>query len=156
MYILRLVINIILISLVISCSRGNRTDLNSIEGVWVWKKSIEEIRVYTAVNYFDEDRGGIQFLKNGELRVKQNIGWCGTPPVTYETVRGTWNKTSDSTYKLEYPYWGGKITHDILIMKVTNSELQIKSIKLDLGPRVKHRTTSYWRYGGLTSSTICI
>jgi hypothetical protein len=116
--------------LFVSCLNTNRNHDSSIEKIWQWDSYIDSVTCYKEVLYFDEDNSGFQFLSDGRLKRRQNASWCGTPPISYETVLGSWNKTSDSTIRLEYPYWGGKIINDILIVKIFNSELQIKSISL--------------------------
>jgi hypothetical protein len=98
--------------------------------VWQWDRYIDSTYCYRRGSDIESDKGGYQFLSDGRLKVRQNLGWCGTPPISYETALGLWNKTSDSTMRLEYPYWGGKIIDDILIVKISSSELQIRSINL--------------------------
>ena len=113
-----------------SCINLNKNHDVSIEKVWQWSKYSDSTYFYKVSNDIDQTEGGFQFLNDGKLKVRQNIGWCGTPPISYETVLGSWNKISDNTIRLNYPYWGGKIVEDILIVKISNSELQFKSVNL--------------------------
>jgi hypothetical protein len=102
----------------------------SIEKVWQLDKHVDSTYWYKKAFDIDEDNDGFQFLSNGKLKVRQNSGWCGTPPISYETALGSWSKTSDSTVRLDYPYWGGTIINDILIVRISNSELLIKSVRV--------------------------
>ena len=119
---------IILSNLFFSCISMNRNHDASLEKVWKWDRWIGSAECYKTGLDINDDKSGIQFLSDGILKVRQNEGWCGTEPISYETVSGSWSKTSDSTIKLIYPYWGGKIIDDIVIVKVSKSELHIKSI----------------------------
>jgi hypothetical protein len=100
----------------------------SIEKAWVGEQTDGNIYCYKKATDINKNIYGFQFLKNGDLKVRQKVGSCGTEPAMYETVSGSWNKTSDSTIRLEYSYWGGKIIQDILIVSISNSALQTKMI----------------------------
>ena len=134
MKILLFTIILIFTSFLITCIKKDKTNPNPIEKIWRLNKTIEGIENYESAKDINDNYHGYQFLKNGELRVRQNISWCGTEPIMFETVIGSWTKTSDSTYKLEYPFWGGKFTQYILIGKISSSELQFKTINYEICP----------------------
>ena len=71
----------------------------------------------------NDDGRGFQFLKDGKLIVRQNAGWCGTPPISYENVHGSWELTKDEKLVLNYPYWGGKIRQVWQVEQVTSTQL---------------------------------
>lgn len=119
-------------SLLLSCTDRNNDREATIERVWQFDTYSDSISFYKRAGNIDENEYGFQFLSDGKLKVRQNVGWCGTPPITYETVSGSWNKMSDSTIRLDYPYWGGKIVEDLMIIKISNTALQTKSVKLQM------------------------
>lgn len=98
-------------------------DLTQLEGIWIYKSFGNEIHTCQKVRKFPKDEGGYKFEKNGVLKVKQNSGWCGTLPISYETVKGKWEKVNDSVIHTEYPYWGGHIEQNFHIISLNRSEL---------------------------------
>ncbi|MEL1243106.1 hypothetical protein AAEO56_02435 [Flavobacterium sp. DGU11] len=75
---------------------------------------------------FKKNDGGYKFGKNGVLTVKQNSGWCGTSPIDYEIVEGTWKVVNDSVIHVEHKYWGGTISEDLHIISLSKSEMAFK------------------------------
>ena len=54
--------------------------------VWTYERFKNETITYESHIKFPKNVHGMQFKENGVLKVKQNTGWCGTPPIQYETV----------------------------------------------------------------------
>jgi len=103
-------------------------DLNEeIIGVWVYKNYNDSSSEYKKKNSFDKNEPGIKFKRNGKLIKRQNVGWCGTPPITYDNFQGTWKITSDSTLTIRYKYWDGMAEEDLLIVELNNKKLIIES-----------------------------
>ncbi|MHB1276765.1 MAG: hypothetical protein ACYC1Q_00020 [Bacteroidia bacterium] len=94
--------------------------------VWIYSDSENDVLNYKKHDKFKDDEPGIEFKKNGILKKRQNVGWCGTPPVTYRNYDGSWERTSDSTLTIKYDYWGGKAEEDWLIVEMTAENLKIK------------------------------
>ena len=101
-----------------------RIDSNLLTGVWVptakngqleWRETIPK------------NRRCYIFKENGRLTVRQNVGWCGTPPVTYGNYSGTWKQTSDSTISMKYKYWGGQVDAVWKIRSLTEDEMIYKA-----------------------------
>ena len=69
----------------------------------------------------------LQFLENKELKLSQNCGWCGTPPISYCTYKGTWKKNKKEVYELNYDFWGGKIKKSWEIFSLSKEEMAIIS-----------------------------
>jgi len=91
--------------------------------VWIFECNDPNGAVYQHQRAFEHNKPGIQFKSNGVLRVRQNTSFCGTPPVEYETVRGSWKMLNDSTLALEYPFWGGHMSRKVQVMKLTQDLL---------------------------------
>ena len=89
-------------------------------GTWV---HTDRYRNLVKKNNFADNKGGIAFGDDGTLTVRQNEGWCGTPPITYSNFKGSWEMLSDSTARLEYEYWGGTIIEEIWIEELSKNKL---------------------------------
>ncbi|MDG1842053.1 MAG: hypothetical protein P8I93_06885 [Crocinitomicaceae bacterium] len=66
-----------------------------------------------------------QFLENEELKVSQNCGWCGTPPISYCQYTGKWSKQKNDIYDLSYPFWGGTIRETWKITSLSKEKMAI-------------------------------
>lgn len=97
-------------------------------GVWVYSNYENEAVQYEKADAFVEDRPGIAFKADGSLVKRQNIGWCGTPPITYGNDAGTWTKRSDSTITIKYTYWGGTMEEDWQIVSLEDGKLATRRI----------------------------
>ncbi|MES2555789.1 MAG: hypothetical protein V4604_06550 [Bacteroidota bacterium] len=97
-------------------------------GTWIYSDSEDEAMSYKKVQSFKEDEGGIAFQSGGKLIKRQNVGWCGTPPIQYGNNDGTWKQTSDSTITISYAYWGGNVEEDWLIVQVSDKKMTIKQL----------------------------
>ncbi|MFN8153374.1 MAG: hypothetical protein U0Y08_03695 [Bacteroidia bacterium] len=100
------------------------------EKLWVFEgyNLQDKSNLYRSDKKFSRDRHGVQFSSNGKLRVHQNESWCATPPIIFETVKGTWKFVSDSVIVVNYPRWGNWQTEEWQILKLTETELEIKRI----------------------------
>ncbi len=95
---------------------------------WVYVDYKNGKVIYQSNRTFKKDEPGIEFKSNGTISQKQNSGWCGTPPINYEIVSGTWKNISKSILEIEYPYWGGVKKDTLRIIKLTKSKLILKPI----------------------------
>jgi len=98
----------------------NKSMEERLVGTWV---DTDQYRHFVKKGDFNDNKGGISFGKNGKLIVRQNAGWCGTPPITYGNFDGTWEMLNDSTAQIEYEFWGGTIEEEIWIESVTKNKL---------------------------------
>ncbi len=97
-------------------------------GSWIFESYGEETRIYQKTSQIPPDKGAYTFLKDGSLIVRQNVGWCGTPPITYGNYEGTWKMTSDSTLIIKYPFWGGTTQQQLQITSLDEHQLAFKTI----------------------------
>lgn len=96
---------------------------NKLTGTWLYSKYENEISELVKVDRFDKNKDGIAFTNEGKLIVRQNVGDCATPPITYGNTKGTWNFTSDSTLTMKYDFWDGKIEEDWKILTMDSIRL---------------------------------
>ena len=71
--------------------------------------------------------GGLKFMENGEIIVRQNAGLCGTPPISYANFVGTWESLSDSTLRINYPsnVLGRRVV-EWQIVELSSDKLKVK------------------------------
>ena len=101
-------------------------ELGTLFQKWVFVDSNEEGLLYVSDARFKEDKSGMEFRKDGTLVVRQNSGWCGTPPISYGNFSGTWTAISKNEFALSYKFWGGTMNSTMTIVKLNKKELVIK------------------------------
>ncbi len=106
----------------------DKTIQQDLVGIWVNKSYENSQTTYVKHSNFKKNEAGIEFKKEGKLIVRQNVGWCGTPPITYGNHNGTWEQTSDSTVTITYKYWRGIAKEDWLILAVSEKQLKVKRL----------------------------
>ena len=118
--------------LLVSALSFSQMETKQLTGFWV-TPSYDNLITYQKANQFIEtsthNGRGIHFLENEQLIVRQNAGWCGTPPVTYENVNGNWEKLAENQLKISYSNWMGRVTEIWKIEELTNEELTIEVVE---------------------------
>lgn len=71
------------------------------------------------------DSYGISFLEDGTLIERKNVGWCGTPPITYGDFEGTWEEDNDIV-DIVADYWGGEDEYTWKIIFIDDQTLIIE------------------------------
>ncbi|MFB0907310.1 MAG: hypothetical protein QMB03_03345 [Spirosomataceae bacterium] len=122
----------------IACSEdGVSPSLSNLEGqgnlIGIWEyESYEQIsdttyaQVYRKVNRIAGDQPGITFKQNGAFISKQNSGWCGTPPISYDSFDGTFSVASKNLLNINSTYWGGKMNYKAEVLELNNRRLKIR------------------------------
>ncbi|SEL99495.1 hypothetical protein SAMN04487910_3844 [Aquimarina amphilecti] len=95
---------------------------------WIYNYYQNGNLIYKSKRKFKKDKSGIEFKENGTIIRKQNSGWCGTPPINFEIVSGTWKNVSDSLIKIEYKDWSGIRNDTLQIIELSKSKLILKPI----------------------------
>lgn len=95
---------------------------NLLLGFWIEPTYDNETTTFKRSNSFKEDAYGISFSKNGDF-ITQTSGWCGTPPLTFFKINGTFSLneplidiTSES-YPTNYTWRIVSLTENELIVK---------------------------------------
>jgi hypothetical protein len=121
---------LLFVGLLSGCSKKYDPE-NPIVGLWVLDKyetiGDENIISYHRASRFEQDKPGYEFKANGLLISRQNSGWCGTPPISYNETQGSWNMDS-SKLNLNGIYWGGTFTVQFEINQLNANQLQVKQI----------------------------
>ena len=101
-----------------------------IQGVWVYDAYSEGVQIFKRSDTFDPNQPGFQFRNDGKLVKRQNVGWCGTPPVSYGNFDGKWSWIDSSNIRIEYKYWGGIDTLGLHIESLDNRQLKFKYFQI--------------------------
>jgi hypothetical protein len=99
---------------------------DEIIGAWVFSKYEDGLRHYVKKNKLAKDKAGIEFKSDGKFIIRQNVSWCGTPPITYGNYEGVWEKGSDSTLLITYEEHGKKCREEWLVSSFEKEKLVMK------------------------------
>lgn len=102
------------------------------EVLGVWELNYRNLDTIELVKHdrFVQDAPGIQFEREGKLVKRQNVGWCGTPPITYGDFPGAWEKVSDSVIKVSHEYWRGTVEMQWKLLEAEEGKLTFTSVEV--------------------------
>jgi len=99
---------------------------DQIEGRWAFAYHDGDNAVYARTSA-TEKGGWLDFAEKGELTVRQNAGWCGTPPISYRTYDGgSYKLTKKGKLTMMHKFWGGIDTTHYQLAEVTDDTLRMK------------------------------
>jgi len=133
---MRLVAFLIVMVLMVSCEK----DLMELEalgsnveivGTWIENEYKGDTLLLQRNGAFDKEKYGFTISEDGTFVEHKNAGWCGTPPITYDSFNGTWEAVSDSLLDITVAYWGGMITYQMRIVSLDAEELAIRYLYTD-------------------------
>jgi hypothetical protein len=101
-------------------------DNADIVGTWVEDEYQGDTLFLFRSDKFIQNKYGFTLHDDGTFIEHKNAGWCGTPPVTYDSFEGTWEAVSDSLLDITVGYWGGVMTYQIRIVSLRPEELAIR------------------------------
>lgn len=97
-----------------------------LEGRWVYVSNDGENAVYARANG-EETGSWLEFGEKGDLTVRQNAGWCGTPPISYRTYKdGSYELTKKGKLTLIHKFWGGIDTAHYQVKSLTDDSLKLE------------------------------
>ena len=108
----------------LSCE-GNNTIIdpdNLLLGVWVAPVYNADTTTFKRGNSLPDDGYGISFLQNGDI-LERTSGWCGTPPISYFNIEGTFSLNenlitiSNNNYPTSYGWRIVSLSDTELIVK---------------------------------------
>ena len=97
-----------------------------IVGTWVEDEYKGDTLFLERSGAFDKEKYGFTINDDGTFIEHKNAGWCGTPPITYDSFDGSWEAVSDSLLDITVAYWGGVMTYQIRIVSMDAEELAIR------------------------------
>jgi hypothetical protein len=107
-----------------ACQQNKETDTNTnnlLLGTWVEPSYDGEKTTYKRSVSLQENEYGISFLNNGVL-IERTSGWCGTPPLSFNDVEGSY-AIKNSVIEIDLGYYPGD-TH-WKILSVSEDVLQV-------------------------------
>ncbi len=99
---------------------------SAIVGTWIEDGQKGDTLLLQRNGAFDKEKYGFTINEDGTFIEHKNAGWCGTPPITYDSFDGTWEAVSDSLLDITVAYWGGVITYQMRIVSLDLEELAIR------------------------------
>ena len=117
--------------LLISCEKdmlelANLGSNQGIVGTWVEDTYKGDTLFLQRNGAFDKEKYGFTIHEDGTFIEHKNAGWCGTPPISYDSFEGSWEAVSDSLLNVTVAYWGGMMTYQIRIVSLDEEELAIR------------------------------
>jgi len=100
-------------------------------GTWVENEYRGDTLFLQRNGAFDKEKYGFTISDDGTFIEHKNAGWCGTPPITYDSFDGTWEAVSDSLIDITVAFWGGMMTYQIRIVSLDAEELAIRYLYTD-------------------------
>jgi hypothetical protein len=127
---MRYIILLISITILVSCNVCAQPDkVNSLYNTWVkYNDDYSDPNTFRSTAKLDDNRYGFIIEPDGTFIERKNIGWCGTPPISYGNFDGKWKYVSDGTLEIIVDFWGGTDTFKIEILSVNDSELKINYV----------------------------
>ncbi|WP_158839978.1 hypothetical protein [Polaribacter sp. L3A8] len=112
------------VTVLFSCEKNDvaiDTD-NLLLGTWVTPVYNDETTTFKRANTLPSDAYGISFSENGNL-VERTSGWCGTPPLSYFNIEGSFElentliNISTQSYPTDYAWRIISLTENELVVK---------------------------------------
>ena len=122
---------LIVVVLLVSCEKElmNMDALGSnvgIVGTWVENEYKGDTLFLQRSGQMDIEKYGFTINDDGTFLEHKNAGFCGTPPIAYDSFDGSWNAVSDSLLDITVAYWGGVMTYQMRIVSLDAEELSIR------------------------------
>lgn len=128
--------NIFILFFLVSLSSCDNNEIlidqdNLLIGNWVLPNYNGEETTFTRGNSLPNEASGVSFITDGEF-IERTSGWCGTPPLTFFNVEGTFLlentliTISTNSYPTNYAWRIVSLTKDELVVKRELTEQEIE------------------------------
>jgi hypothetical protein len=97
---------------------------NLLIGVWIDDGFRDDVTIYKRSDEFT-NKYCYLFKSDGTLTERQNVGWCGTPPISYADYEGTWEIANDTLISITVGSWNGDRSYRLDIESVNSEELEV-------------------------------
>lgn len=113
---------------VAACEKQDTFVKDELIGVYINSEYSDSLITFTRGIELPESDYAIQFKATGKLSERNNAGWCGTPPITYDNFEGSWKRENEFVdYTVEF--WGGTMDIKWEIITLDNKILKVKLIE---------------------------
>lgn len=125
---------LILVTLALfSCKKDDNKvvkENDSLIGNWIKPEYNDTLVTYTRAGNLLNNEIGYSFNTGNTCIVRQNSGFCGTPPITTADYEGTWS-SNDSLVNISSRYWGGKMECIWKIISINDEKLVVATVKVE-------------------------
>ncbi|UJR38667.1 hypothetical protein I4U23_031333 [Adineta vaga] len=97
-------------------------------GIWI---PSDDGDYYIRSTQFISNKPGYQFKPDGQFIQRQNVGWCGTPPITYGNYEGRWKVFDKTTLTVNGSNWRENYTKNLKYQFLTDDDNKVKFQWLD-------------------------
>ena len=97
-----------------------------IVGTWIEHGYVDDVLKLNRADKLDPSKYGFSINDDGTFIENKNSGWCGTPPIAYDSFDGTWEAKSDSLLEVTVGWCGGAMTYQIRIVSLDSENLSIR------------------------------
>jgi hypothetical protein len=97
---------------------------NLLIGVWINDGFRDDVTIYKRSDEFTNNYCYL-FKSDGTLTERQNVGWCGTPPISYADYEGTWEIANDTLISITVGSWNGDRSYRLDIESVDSEALKV-------------------------------
>lgn len=119
--------------LLLNCKKETELLINSdniVAGYWSEPVMVDTLWRYERVNGLNENAYTLALNEDFTVTERKNVGWCGTPPISYGNYEGIWKK-KDSVIQISVGYWGGTADYEWKIISVNDKFLTVYKVKED-------------------------
>lgn len=119
--------------LLFNCKKETELQVNSSDfviGYWSEPEMVDTLWRYKRVSGLSENAYTLALKEDFTVSERKNVGWCGTPPISYGNYDGTW-KRKDSVIRISVGYWGGTADFEWKIISVNDKYLTVYKVKED-------------------------
>lgn len=93
-------------------------------GNWTNPVIVDTLVKYERVNELKKDEYGFSFMNDQKFLERKNVGWCGTPPITYGDHNGTWSR-NNSEINVTVDSWDGTVVYKWQIISLDDKYLTV-------------------------------
>ena len=112
---------------IIACEKTNENlaaNPDPLIGSWFNPQYNDSIVSFERSEGLVDNEYSFSFNEDNTFIERKNVGWCGTPPISYADFDGTWTK-NDSIIEITVAYWGGTAEYTWKILSIDEATLKI-------------------------------
>jgi hypothetical protein len=118
---------------VVTVNEGAEINTEYLTGCWIHPQYKDSTITYEKSGKLSDQEYGFSFKPENKFLERKNIGWCGTPPVSYGDYEGTWTR-NDSILDISVGYWGGTEDYKWKIMSMDQHHLTLFTVAVEYHP----------------------
>lgn len=114
------------------CQKHREIEANAlgfIIGNWSNAVYTDSTILFTKSVLWPENEYAVSFQANNRVVERKNIGFCGTPPITYGDFEGNWLlifEGNSTTIEIQTTNYAGPVFYKWKILSISEQHLEIK------------------------------